>query len=82
VFPKGKHDDQVDSTAQFLDWSKSYKELGIFKLYRMQAEELRRRTNSIPVPPDHSALRACRRYVFGACNGGSMTPATLVAALP
>jgi predicted phage terminase large subunit-like protein len=20
VFPKGKHDDQVDSTAQFLDW--------------------------------------------------------------
>ena len=21
VFPKGKHDDQVDSTAQFLDWS-------------------------------------------------------------
>jgi predicted phage terminase large subunit-like protein len=23
VFPKGKHDDQVDSTAQFLDWSKT-----------------------------------------------------------
>jgi hypothetical protein len=22
VFPKGKHDDQVDSTAQFLDWYK------------------------------------------------------------
>jgi hypothetical protein len=22
VFPKGKHDDQVDSTAQFLDWFK------------------------------------------------------------
>jgi hypothetical protein len=22
VFPKGKHDDQVDSTAQFLDWLK------------------------------------------------------------
>ena len=20
VFPNGKHDDQVDSTAQFLDW--------------------------------------------------------------
>ena len=20
VFPKGKHDDQADSTAQFLDW--------------------------------------------------------------
>ena len=22
VFPRGKHDDQVDSTAQFLDWLK------------------------------------------------------------
>ena len=22
VFPKGKHDDQVDSTAQMLDWFK------------------------------------------------------------
>jgi len=21
MFPKGKHDDQVDSTAQMLDWS-------------------------------------------------------------
>ena len=23
VFPNGKHDDQVDSTAQFLDWLKT-----------------------------------------------------------
>jgi hypothetical protein len=23
VFPKGKHDDQADSTAQFLDWYKT-----------------------------------------------------------
>jgi hypothetical protein len=23
VFPKGKHDDQADSTAQFLDWFKT-----------------------------------------------------------
>jgi hypothetical protein len=23
VFPNGKHDDQADSTAQFLDWSKA-----------------------------------------------------------
>jgi hypothetical protein len=23
VFPRGKHDDQVDSTAQFLDWLKA-----------------------------------------------------------
>jgi predicted phage terminase large subunit-like protein len=45
VFPNGKHDDQVDSTAQFLDWfKKPYPSQGIFELYRIQAEQLRRRT--------------------------------------
>jgi len=44
VFPKGKHDDQVDSTAQFLDWfKKPMPSWGIFELYRRQAEELKRR---------------------------------------
>ena len=44
VFPKGKHDDQVDSTAQFLDWfKKPMSSFGIFELYRRQAEELERR---------------------------------------
>ena len=28
VFPKGKHDDQVDSTAQFLDWFKTPRRAG------------------------------------------------------
>jgi predicted phage terminase large subunit-like protein len=43
VFPKGKHDDQVDSTAQFLDWfKKPMSSFGIFELYRRQAEELQR----------------------------------------
>jgi predicted phage terminase large subunit-like protein len=45
-FPKGKHDDQVDSTAQMLDWFKRgagpSSNAGIFELYRMRAEELRR----------------------------------------
>jgi hypothetical protein len=45
VFPKGKHDDQVDSTAQMLDWLKrgtsSSWGAGIFELYRQRAEELR-----------------------------------------
>ncbi len=42
VFPKGKHDDQVDSTAQFLDWfKKPFPGQGIFELYRMQAEKLK-----------------------------------------
>jgi len=47
VFPNGKHDDQADSTAQFLDWFKMpFPGQGIFELYRMRAEQLRRRTSS------------------------------------
>ena len=47
VFPKGKHDDQVDSTAQFLDWyKKPFAGWGIFEYYRMQAEELEGRKAS------------------------------------
>ena len=39
VFPKGKHDDQVDSTAQFLDWfKKPYPGQAILEYYRMRAE--------------------------------------------
>ena len=39
AFPKGKHDDQVDSTAQFLDWfKKPFPGQGIFEFYRMRAE--------------------------------------------
>ncbi len=46
VFPKGKHDDQVDSTAQFLDWfKKPFPGQGIFEFYRMQAEQLQQRTS-------------------------------------
>jgi hypothetical protein len=40
VFPNGKHDDQVDSTAQFLDWfKKPFPGQGIFELYRRLAQE-------------------------------------------
>jgi hypothetical protein len=39
VFPKGKHDDQVDSTAQFLDWfKKPYPGQAFLEYYRMRAE--------------------------------------------
>jgi predicted phage terminase large subunit-like protein len=42
VFPNGKHDDQVDSTAQFLDWLKiSMPCWGIYELARRQAEKLK-----------------------------------------
>jgi predicted phage terminase large subunit-like protein len=44
-FPNGRHDDQVDSTAQLLDWFKRgsgpSSNAGIFELTRMRAEEAR-----------------------------------------
>jgi predicted phage terminase large subunit-like protein len=46
VFPKGKHDDQVDSTAQFLDWfKKPFPGRGLLEFMRMQAERLRNPLN-------------------------------------
>jgi predicted phage terminase large subunit-like protein len=44
VFPNGRFDDQVDATAQFLDWCKmSGREDGIYALYRMRYEELQKK---------------------------------------
>ena len=42
AFPKGKHDDQVDSTAQMLDWFKSAtrERGGFYGYYRALAEEV------------------------------------------
>jgi predicted phage terminase large subunit-like protein len=43
VFPKGKHDDQVDSTAQFLEWFKMpMPHWGIYEHTRRMAEKLKR----------------------------------------
>jgi predicted phage terminase large subunit-like protein len=40
VFPKGRHDDQVDSTAQFLDWfKKPMSNFGVFEYYRREYEK-------------------------------------------
>jgi Terminase RNaseH-like domain len=53
VFPKGKHDDQVDSTAQFLDWLKRpMPSWGIFELTRRMAEKLK------PSEPVYVRLKA------------------------
>ena len=47
AFPKGRHDDQVDSTAQMLDWFKQAgsgvptTNAGIFEYYRQLAAEAR-----------------------------------------
>jgi len=41
VFPNGKHDDQVDSTAQFLDWFKRpFPGQGIYEFTRRRAQAL------------------------------------------
>jgi hypothetical protein len=41
VFPKAKHDDQADSTAQFLDWfKKPFPGQGHYEWARMEAERL------------------------------------------
>jgi predicted phage terminase large subunit-like protein len=49
VFPNGKHDDQVDSTAQFLDWFKRpFPAQGWYELARMRAEELEHRNRPEP----------------------------------
>src|SRR6516164_6538914 len=40
VFPNGKHDDQVDSTAQFLEWfQKPFPGQNVFEYYRGEAEK-------------------------------------------
>src|SRR6201981_1642146 len=42
VFPNGTHDDQVDSTAQFLDWfKKPFPGQNIFEFYQREAEKLK-----------------------------------------
>jgi len=47
VFPKGKYDDQVDSTSQALDWFKNgMGKFGLFEVYRQEAEKLRRPTSN------------------------------------
>jgi predicted phage terminase large subunit-like protein len=49
VFPNGKHDDQVDSTAQFLDWfKKPFPGQGIFEYYRREAEAAEQRRKPQP----------------------------------
>ena len=50
VFPRGKHDDQVDSTAQFLDWlKKPYPGQNMYEHYRRLAHEAEQRRKPQPV---------------------------------
>src|SRR5207237_7991358 len=61
VFPNGKHDDQVDSTAQFLDWSKRpYPGQGSFEYYRKMAAKLKppEVTVRLEAPPGIGTMQA------------------------
>ena len=52
VFPNGKHDDQADSTAQFLDWfKKPFPVQGLYEYYRQRAQELEEQRKPQPVNP-------------------------------
>jgi hypothetical protein len=52
VFPNGKHDDQVDSTAQFLDWyKKPFVGQNIFELYHRDWEADQQRRKPQPTQP-------------------------------
>ena len=52
VFPNGKHDDQADSTAQFLDWfKKPFPGQGVYEYYRERAQELEGQRKPQPVKP-------------------------------
>jgi predicted phage terminase large subunit-like protein len=49
VFPKGKHDDQADSTAQFLDWCKKpFPSQGYYEWLRQKAKALEQQRKPPP----------------------------------
>ena len=52
VFPNGKHDDQANSTAQFLDWCKKpFPGQGLYEYYRQCAQEIEEHRKPQPVKP-------------------------------
>jgi hypothetical protein len=59
AFPNAKHDDQVDSTAQMLDWFKGVAREpgGFYGYYRALAEELADAQTVTPAPLSASRFR-------------------------
>jgi hypothetical protein len=55
-FPKGKYDDQADSTSQALDWYKQQsmnQVLGVVELVKAEAARIRAGTSTLfPPPPE------------------------------
>ena len=59
TFPNGKHDDQVDATAQMLDWFKgaAREPGGFYGYYRALAQELADPQTTTPLPLSASGFR-------------------------
>jgi predicted phage terminase large subunit-like protein len=76
VFPKGKHDDQVDSTAQFLDWfKKPFPYQGLFEFYQRQAEQLQPGTRAwvrLRAPPGVGAVQTFSGRRLDICPDGTV----------
>jgi hypothetical protein len=54
TFPKGKYDDQADSTSQGLDWFKQNcmtPVYGLFEHYKQEAEKIREEEHAVVEPP-------------------------------
>jgi predicted phage terminase large subunit-like protein len=68
VFPNGKHNDQVDSTAQFLDWFKTpMPHWGLFELYRSRTEKSKPQEVAVRLkaPPGIGAVQTLSgRHIF------------------
>jgi predicted phage terminase large subunit-like protein len=72
VFPKGKHDDQVDSTAQFLEWVKHPTgDQAYFEYMRMRAERyqtpenpqrMRVERSQTPENPERMRVERCQPH--------------------
>jgi predicted phage terminase large subunit-like protein len=55
VFPRSKHDDQVDSTAQFLEWfQKPFRGQGYYEYLRQRAQEIEERRKPKPIQPTYA----------------------------
>jgi len=56
VFPNGKHDDQVDSTAQFLEWFKRgssfHRHMEFLRLWDQATQAAKQPRKPQPAPPD------------------------------
>jgi hypothetical protein len=63
VFPNGKYDDQVDSTAQFLEWFKrpsSFdRHMEFLRLWDEAAQAAARPRKPQPAPPDPARGSLC-----------------------